>query len=172
MADLIINSEPALQSAIGDLLAYDQASGVLTWRVARGRCAAGSIAGYDTGRGYVGVRVLGRCDYVHRVAFLLMTGRSPKFVDHISGDRADNRWVNLREVDRSGNGKNMKRPDSNRSGVVGVFWNSCRGKWTARIKSRQITTHLGHFDSFDLAVRARKDAEHQLGFHQNHGRNA
>lgn len=170
MSEIIINSETSLQSAIGELLTYSPDTGQLTWKVARGRCSAGSRAGYDTGRGYIGVRVNGVCTYAHRIAFLLMTGRSPSFVDHINGVRSDNRWSNLREVSRSENARNMSRSSVNTSGVVGVFWNAGKGKWTARIKKHQATKHLGDFDDFDLAVAARKSAELEMGFHANHGR--
>lgn len=167
---LIVNSDQSLQNAIGELLDYNEETGALTWKVARGRCSAGEVAGYGTGRGYLGVRVMGKCYYAHRIIFLLKTGRFPEFVDHINGDRSDNRWSNLREVDKTTNGMNMRRPAHNSSGVIGVFWNSGKGKWTARIKLRQQSKHLGHFDDFAEAVAARKQAEADLGFHPNHGR--
>lgn len=63
---------------IEDLLSYCPDTGVLRWKVARGRSRKGSIAGYDTGRGYVGVRVNGKFEYAHRIAFLLMTGKIPQ----------------------------------------------------------------------------------------------
>lgn len=170
MTDKITVNCQAKLADISELLSYCPETGLLRWKVARGRCAAGSVAGYDTGRGYIGVRVNKRCTYAHRVAFLLMTGREPEFVDHISGDRSDNRWANLREVDRSGNGMNMRTPASNKSGVIGVFWNKGVGKWTAKIKKNQASTSLGHFDDFNDAVAARKQAEKDLGFHVNHGR--
>ena len=183
---LLINSQDKLAEAIGaiqrtsssspekpslnEALSYCPETGLLTWRVARGRCAAGSPAGCDTERGYISVRVNSINLYAHRVAFEIMTGRKPEFIDHINGVRSDNRWINLREVTRSENGMNMKKPATNRSGVIGVFWNTGKGKWTARIKINQKTKHLGDFNDFKEAVTARKDAEQELGFHRNHGR--
>lgn len=175
MSKHILNSEVSLQSFIGttrELLSYDPESGILTWRVSRGRVSAGHVAGYAAHNGYSGIRIDGRCYYAHRVIFAWMTGRSPEFVDHINGARSDNRWVNLREVTRSENGMNMKVPSTNKSGVIGVFWNKGKGKWTAKIKRQQRTTNLGHFERLSDAVSARREAEKRLGFHENHGRPA
>lgn len=166
MTQVIVNSADSL----GDLLGYVPETGRLFWKVARGRQPSGAMAGYDTGRGYVGVRVNKRCMYAHRVAFLLMTGSCPEFIDHINGVRSDNRWSNLRAVTRSENGMNMRTPKTNRSGVIGVFWNEGKGKWTARLKVRQVTHHIGHFDDLEEAIAARRDAEKKHGFHANHGR--
>lgn len=99
-----------------------------------------------------------------------MTGRYPTFVDHINGNRSDNRWSNLREVTKSENSKNMALLNTNKSGVAGVFWNKGKKKWTARIESEGVTTHLGHFESLDRAAEVRKQAESIFGFHKNHGR--
>lgn len=166
---LIINSETSLQRAIGEVLSYCPDTGTLRWKVARGRCRAGEVAGYDSGRGYIGIRIFGKCYYAHRIAFLMMTGRFPKYVDHIDGDRANNRWANLREVSKSENGMNMGLPRTNKSGVIGVFWNTEKRKWTAQIKKDQVNHHLGHFDELGDAIDARREAESRLGFHENHG---
>lgn len=153
-----------------EVLEYSPSTGSLTWRVARGRCAAGTPAGYDTDRGYRAVRIFGKVVYIHRVACLYMTGSIPPEVDHINGDRSDNRWLNLRRADRIENSKNMKMPSTNKSGVMGVFWNNGKRKWTARIKVRQQSIHLGHFHSLSDATEARRVAEIKYGFHENHGR--
>lgn len=158
------------QAKVREVLTYCPLTGKLTWRVARGRCAAGSPAGYDADRGYKGVRVFGKMMYVHRVAFLYMAGYLPPEVDHINGIRDDNRWVNLRASNRLDNSKNMQMPTTNKSGVLGVFWNRGKNKWTARIKVQQRDFHLGHFSCLEDAAAARREAEATHGFHENHGR--
>lgn len=158
------------QQAVRDVLDYSPSAGTLTWRVARGRCAAGSPAGYEADRGYRAIRIFGKVMYIHRVAFLYMAGSMPPEVDHINGSRSDNRWANLRAADRLENSKNMKTPNTNKSGVIGVFWNRGKRKWTARIKVRQQDIHLGHFERLSDAAEARRVAELEHGFHKNHGR--
>jgi len=158
------------QDVLRDVLHYSPETGLFTWRQARGRCSAGESAGYDADRGYRAIRVFGQIIYAHRAAFLYMTGSIPEEVDHINGHRADNRWSNLRASNRAHNSKNMKAPSTNRSGVVGVFWNTGKRKWTARIKVNQKSIHLGHFESIADAARARCVAEMEYGFCANHGR--
>lgn len=152
------------------LLAYDAESGEISWKVARGRCAAGTVAGCDSQRGYRIIRVLGSMIYAHRVAFLLMTGRMPDQVDHINGIRDDNRWSNLREVTLAENRKNQKTPVTNTSGRIGVVWLEDKRRWRATIKAGNKTTYLGNFHDFADADAARAAAEVSFGFHPNHGR--
>lgn len=111
-------------------------------------------------------------DYVmaHRIIWKLVTDIDPIQVDHIDGDRSNNRWENLRNVTASENRRNTARRSNNTSGVVGVHWNKQIKKWSAVIVLK--TVYLGAFDSFDDAVAARKAAEVEYGFHPNHGREA
>jgi hypothetical protein len=90
-------------------------------------------------------------------------------IDHINGNRQDNRIENLRDVPRSLNQRNSKLQNNNRSGVSGVFWRANR--WEARIYlvSGQ-RKHLGRFKTFEEAVAVRKQAEMECGYHENHGR--
>lgn len=109
----------------------------------------------------------------HRVLWLMATGQWPiNQIDHINGDRADNRLANLRAVSNTDNARNKCRPATNTSGVVGVFWNKKCSKWRALIQANGQLKHLGLFDNFDDAVDARKIAEIELGYHPNHGRGA
>lgn len=111
-------------------------------------------------------------DYVmaHRVIWKMVTDMDPIQVDHIDGNRSNNRWENLRNVTATENRRNTVRRSDNTSGVVGVHWHKQARKWVASIVLR--TAYLGAFDSFEEAVAARKAAEVEHGFHPNHGREA
>lgn len=121
--------------------------------------------GYHAGLIF-GSKVLG-----HRVVWAIHTGEWPvDEIDHINGDRTDNRIANLRAVSHRENCKNSKRPAHNTSGQVGVVWCSRSHRWLARIKAERKTLHLGAFLAKSDAILARKNAEVRFGYHANHGR--
>lgn len=160
------------------LLHYDPDTGALTWRRRAGARACwntryagqGALAcvhedGYRKGRIH---RVLYRA---HRVAWALHHGSWPAgHIDHVNGDRSDNRIANLRDVDRSTNQRNMRTPSDNTSGRIGVWWNKANGKWIAEIRAAGEKKHLGSFAQFEDACKARENAEQAYGYHKNHGR--
>lgn len=113
-----------------------------------------------------------KLQYHHRLAWELVNGPIPEDmqVDHINGIRTDNRIENLRLVTSSGQSKNQKLREDNKSGYPGVFWRSQRKKWSAYINSEGKRKYLGLFSSKDEAIDARKEAEKQMGYHSNHGR--
>src|SRR5690606_167269 len=88
----------------------------------------------------------------HRLAFLYMTGEMPeKVVDHINGDRSDNRWENLRCANQSQNMANVGIRSANTSGTPGVVWDKERQKWRAQLRVNGKKKNLGRFDSIEDA---------------------
>lgn len=80
-------------------------------------------------------------------------------VDHINGNRLDNTRENLRICTRQNNSYNNGVYSNNTSGVTGVHWHKCSGKWTANIGYQRKQIHLGSFNDFEDAVIARQEAE-------------
>jgi hypothetical protein len=81
-----------------------------------------------------------------------------KYVDHINSDTLDNRRNNLRICSNGANLRNGRIRKNNKSGFSGVTWDKSRNKWQVRIKVNYKTIHLGRFDSFEQAVKIRKEA--------------
>lgn len=172
------------QEVLRQLLDYDPETGVLRWKerglewFATKRAAStwnARFAGKPAftaidNNGYRNGHLLGMNCYAHRVIWKLVTGDEPIKIDHISGDQSDNGWGNLRSVIHVENMKNQKRHKSNTSGFVGVHFYRATGRWAAYIGSGVGRHNLGHFESFEDAVRARKAAEAEYAFHPNHGR--
>jgi hypothetical protein len=107
----------------------------------------------------------------HRLAWKLVTGRDPNVeIDHINGDRSDNRWSNLREVSRKVNRQNAQRNKNNTSGVPGVCWHKASKMWQAKIGHNYEKIHLGFFKDIQEAAKVRAAAEKEFKFHPTHGR--
>lgn len=125
----------------------------------------------DNGKGYRVSLIFGCMARAHRVAWAIHYGAWPAlFLDHINGDRADNRISNLRQVDFVENGRNARLSTSNRSGQPGVQWYARKRKWRSRITVKGRKIDLGYYDLFSAAVAARKAAERKYGFSPSHGR--
>ena len=120
--------------------------------------------------GYKYGNLLNTPTLAHRVAWVMATGEIPDEIDHINGDRSDNRLTNLRAVSRSQNRKNTKLPITNTSGHLGVRWVENKQKWQARIQVDKREKHLGYFGTIEAAINARACANKMYGFHANHGR--
>jgi hypothetical protein len=82
-----------------------------------------------------------------------------KDVDHINHKTYDNTKSNLRVCEHYKNIVACKTYSSNTSGKKGVYWDKARKKWMVSITINKKTHHVGRYDNFDDAVRAREDAE-------------
>ncbi len=158
-----------------DLLFYNPETGVFLHRKRRtGVPFAGMVAGsVNTTRGehYYQICLQGKNWKAHRLAWLYVYGEFPKGdIDHINGDRLDNRISNLRDVTKSENCKNKTLRVDNKSGVSGVYWNKGGAKWHVQIAVNGKRKHLGFFSDLDEAIRVRREAEVKYGYHSNHGR--
>lgn len=176
---------------MSECLSYDPETGVLTWKerpremfalersflrwnTMYAHKKAGAVCRHN---GYAAI-TLGLPGkrvkmYAHRVAWLLHTGSWPElYLDHINGNRQDNRIENLRQVTYAENHKNQQLSGRNTSGHFGVYYNpKCpKHPWQARISSYGKVDYLGSYVTKEEAIAVRKEAERKYGFHENHGR--
>lgn len=157
---------------ISQILRYEPLTGKIFWTKCRGGVPAGSEAGWvDNSSGYLRLSVCGKSRYAHVVAWELYHGAKPKGeIDHINGDKLDNRIDNLRECTPSQNSQNKKIRTDNTSGVKGASWNSARKKWSARVTVNKKVIFLGFFSSLhDAQVEISKCRELHHGDFANHG---
>lgn len=123
--------------------------------------------------GYRVGRIFNTMMRAHRVIWAIIHGEWPTDdIDHINGDRSDNRISNLRAVVRRTNCRNVSLRSNNTSGCVGVSWSKSKNRWAAQIGVEGRVIPLGRFKIYEDAVTARKAAERRFGFHPNHGRQA
>lgn len=123
--------------------------GTLTRRNS-GKLVAGAPNGY--GRPCVGVS--GKMQYLHRVIFLLHHGYLPKYIDHIDGDKTNNRIKNLRGCTHSQNMRNANISKNNTSGLKGVDWKKQDKKWRSRVRVNGKQISLGLFNDKIEAAKA------------------
>lgn len=157
------------QSELKEYFRYDSESGKLYWAKKTGR---GTRLGHEVGNiadGYRQTSFKKNKLLVHRIIWKLVYGTDPSELDHINGDRADNRIENLRSIDRSKNTRNKKLWSKNSTGQYGVVKHSQVG-WIAQIGVNGETKYLGWYKTKKEAIEARKAAEIKYGYHKNHGR--
>jgi hypothetical protein len=131
---------------VRELFNYNPATGRLTRRIAVGsRGRKGDSPGTDNRNGYTRVIVDYKKYYAHRLAWLHVFGFMPTEIDHIDGDRTNNRINNLRPATRTQNMANSKRPKSSSRSPRGVYWVKANKNWKAVISINNRSVHLGTF---------------------------
>lgn len=156
------SSEQAAQ--LREMFHYDPQTGEFTRKVTTAsRARAGDVAGnIHAPSGYWVIRALGHQYKAHRLAWLYMTGAWPAHtIDHIDGDRQNNRWSNLRDVPRAINYQNKRSARSNsKTGLLGVA--ICNGRYQAKIAKDKKTFYLGCYGTPEEAHAAYVQAKREL----------
>lgn len=148
MADLSLSL-----GILRECLHYDPETGVFTRKVAtsgrRGR--AGSVCGYPDKKGHLYICFRGSRYAAHRLAWFYVYGRWPAdLIDHINGERGDNRIANLREADVVLNGQNQRKGRRGSStGVLGVCVQ--KNRFRAQINIGGKNTYLGVYKTVEEA---------------------
>lgn len=173
------------EKVLKSVLYYDPNNGKLFWRhrpreyfKSEGSCIrwnqrySGKEAfTYTHKNGYKMGAVFNKSYRAHTIIWILLYGKKPSgYIDHINGDRSDNRKINLRDVNPKESARNVGLSKTNKSGRVGVHKCLASGYWVAQIKDLHgKTVHLGSFISFEDACRCREESEQDFGYHENHG---
>lgn len=113
------------------------------------------------GDGYLKVSYKSKNIGGHRLAWLLHTGKWPvNLIDHINGDRLDNRFSNLREATNKQNIENQTKPSSNNTtGFLGVSFHKSTGKFVSHISVDYKKKHLGYYNTALEAYNAYLEAK-------------
>ena len=118
------------QERLKELLEYNFETGEFVWIAKTSKYSSvkvGRVAGgVSKSHGYIVIRVDGYLCLAHRLVWRYVYGYFPEgegkpFIDHIDGDKVNNRVENLREVSRFENNRNARIRSDNKSGTHGVF---------------------------------------------------
>lgn len=135
------------------------------WNSKYGGKPAGSRQG-----GYHRVMIDGLSHMSHRVIWKMKTGSDPVYIDHIDGDRGNNRFSNLRSVEHAINMKNKALYSTNKTGIPGVEYHERDKVWRAKIGVDGGQVQLGSYPTKHEATIARIAGQIMLDYHENHGR--
>jgi len=132
---------------------FEYRDGNLYWKVRpSNNRKVGSLAGNLHRRGWIQVYFGGKNHYAHRIIYLHQIGTLPDLLDHIDGNRANNRIENLRPATNSENLANRCAPKNNTSGYKGV-WVDARRK-TNSYQARCGNKYIGSFKTAEDAAKA------------------
>lgn len=165
-ADLPVN-------VLRELLDYDACTGEFTWRARSGfapktvqwnKRFAGKPAGHTDLRGYRRLKILCQVHFAHRAAWAYVFGAWPNtIVDHIDGNKSNNRIQNLRDAGKNVNAQNLRgaRKDSS-SGILGAHPRKGSSPWASSIQVDGKMRHLGVFSTAEEAGAAYLAAKRKL----------
>ncbi len=144
---------------VSNLFVYDYEEGALYWKVnARGGNIGDRAGHLHQKTGYRKIQIKGKRIQETRIAWTLFYGKNPiGCIDHIDGNRQNNKITNLRDVSHRENNMNACVRKHNKSGVRGVAkW---KNRYQARITKDGVIHNLGWFGSVEEAKEARENAE-------------
>jgi hypothetical protein len=143
---------------------FDYLDGVLYWKIKTARCVKiGQPAGtLDKRTGYHRVRVDCKFQKAHRIIFLYHHGYLPDFVDHIDGNKTNNKIENLRGATLSQNCMNQKISTRNTSGTKGVMWHKRDKKWFVQLRVNSKCHSFGYYEDKELAELVAIEATNKL----------
>ena len=146
------------------IIEYDPKTGLLRWKDKGNKKFTDWFPGYQKGNGYKEIDVCGTRILVHRLAWAFVYNEHPvDLIDHINGDRSDNRITNLRSVTDLENNQNIAKPTKvSKTGVRGVHFSSRINRWIAQITVNRKCNHLGCFKSLEEAKEAYMKAKQQF----------
>ena len=140
---------------------FEYKDGDLYWKNSMRPSYNGKLAGYDYKDGYKKITIKNKQYYVHRIIYLMQHGFMPKIVDHIDGNKKNNKIENLREANSSQNAMNCVENQRNTSGYRNVSYNKNRNNWSVYIRINKKTNFFGSYDDVELAGLVAEEARNK-----------
>ena len=145
---------------------FNYCDGELFWKInAANNVKIGYKAGFANTFNYRIVGINGKNYKIHRIVFLMHYGYLPRILDHIDGNRSNNKIENLREANFIQNAQNAKIQKNNKSGFKGVSWDKNNNKWRVCVSIDGKQKHIKFFDDLELADLVAQEARNK--YHGN-----
>jgi hypothetical protein len=165
----VVDMGEPTQAKLQQAFNYDPDTGVLSYKYETLRSRAGEIAGFSHQGGYLAISLDNKQYLLHRIIFMYVAGYMPEMVDHINHKRDDNRWVNLRDVSALDNTKNTSISQNSTTKINGVSFIKSTGRYRAYINRDYKQIHIGIYATQEEAIEARRLADIEHNYHENHG---
>jgi hypothetical protein len=147
---------------------FDYKDGILYNKRNVERIKFGKKVGTINSKGYISTVIHEKRYYVHRLIFMIHHGFLPKNIDHIDGNKANNKIENLRPASYSENNMNTKARSS--SGVKNIYFDKRRNIWNIQLRINNKLKFFGSFNNLEYAKIAAKEARNKYhGEFANHG---
>jgi hypothetical protein len=143
---------------------FDYKDGQLFSKYSSTRRKVGSVVGVKNKSGYSQAKIKNKTFYVHRLIWQMLNGDlNGMDVDHVNGNKHDNRIENLRLVSRSENSQNLRIAKTNsKTKLLGTWFNKSSGKFAAQITKNGQAIYLGLFDTAEDAHAAYIDKKRKI----------
>ena len=162
------------QDQLKSIFEYDNGNLIWKRRAANGRYDtqfntrfSGKIAGGFDAYGYLKVAINKGQYFVHKIIFFMINGQDPEVLDHIDGDRTNNRIENLRVANYKINNRNRGMSRNNTSGYTNI--RVVKTGFHVRVRVSSGTIHLGVFSDIESAIAARDNCKKQDGYTKRAG---
>jgi hypothetical protein len=157
-------NEPPTQDRVRELFDYREDGNLICKSTRGGNAKVGTVAGSPKPSGYNRIRIDGVDYELHRIIFLHHYGYLTHGldVDHIDGDKQNNRIENLRECTRGQNQENSKLRLDNITGVKGVQYDKRRKKYRVNIKTNKKNYNGGSYATLEEATIKAKQLREEL----------
>lgn len=142
---------------------FEYRDGHLFWKTkVSQRINIGDKAGSIDQKGYCRIMINNKSYKTHRLVFMMHNGYLPEQIDHIDGNKLNNRIDNLRPATNGQNRHNTSIQKNNSSGVKGINWQKRDNKWQARVMLNKKSYQVGYFDTLEEAKQAIQKVREQL----------
>ena len=133
------------------VLDYNKETGVFVWKHRdTHKEKLGQRAEIKTTHGYLQITIDNSVYYAHRLAFLYVNNTWPNVIDHINGEKTDNRIINIRSVSQKTNIENVRKVRKHNSNkLLGVY--ASKDKFQSKISVNGTCIYLGRFQTKEEA---------------------
>ncbi len=147
---------------------YEYQDGELIRKHRQGNKQAGTTVGCMQKIGYKITVINKKFFYLHRLIFMFHNGYMPSSIDHIDGNKSNNKIENLRPCNASENLSNRSNQSNSKSRHKNVYWLKSRSQWVVALNANNKKHHIGYYNDINQAIQAASTA--RLNLHGNFAR--